>query len=336
MNATILFGATFLIGMFNCWTGRLNGRFFFGRTTAAEAKDSLAGRAITRQYLTNVVQVTLAAVGLVWMSLHQGHRSIASSAILLETAAVCMIFAQANGRVRELMQASPELRAATEPVIQVALLEQPTYWIPGVVTILLPLAICLVSFAAAVVQAAHGAALAAGLNSFGDSLDRLGDSFTLGMACGMLAAATGILLLFRSSVRLRTKMAQYSVRSSFAMEWIATALFVATVVSNRMGMIISRTMGKGLVGVALAIAVVTMVWNQARSKRFIPPPVELGADDRWRWGLFYVDSNDPALFVQSRCGAGYTLNYGRVAAWPISLGVVAYLVGVLFFLPHLH
>jgi uncharacterized membrane protein len=50
--------------------------------------------------------------------------------------------------------------------------------------------------------------------------------------------------------------------------------------------------------------------------------------------LFYVDRNDPALFVQSRCGAGYTLNYGRVAAWPISVGLLAYVVGVLFFLPH--
>jgi uncharacterized membrane protein len=61
---------------------------------------------------------------------------------------------------------------------------------------------------------------------------------------------------------------------------------------------------------------------------------EVGGDDRWRWGLFYVDRTDPALFVQSRSDAGYRLNYGRMAAWPISRGLVAYVVGMLFFLPH--
>jgi len=80
-----------------------------------------------------------------------------------------------------------------------------------------------------------------------------------------------------------------------------------------------------------------MSLNQTRAKRFVPPAVELGADDRWRWGLFYVDRTDPALFIQSRCGAGYTLNYGRFAAWPISIGVVGYLIGTLAFLgPHSH
>ena len=34
----------------------------------------------------------------------------------------------------------------------------------------------------------------------------------------------------------------------------------------------------------------------------------------WRAGMFYVDRNDPALFVPKRTGFGYTLNFGRPAA----------------------
>jgi len=258
---------------------------------------------------------------------------------LLEIVLASYAFARANGQVRELMLGQPTTETSQESgmreqVRQVALLEQPRYWIPGLPAILLPLSACVVALGAAVLAVAHGNGLGAGWSALNDTFDKQGDAFLLGMGAGLLAAASGLLLLFRTSVRLRTRMAQYTVRSSMFMEWVGTAMLLGTLVSNRYGVVISRGFGKGVVAVALAATLAVNVWNQARSKQFVPPPVEVGGDDRWRWGLFYVDRGDPALFVQSRCGAGYTLNYGRVAAWPISLGLVAYLVGVLFFLPH--
>ena len=111
-------------------------------------------------------------------------------------------------------------------------------------------------------------------------------------------------------------MAQCSVRSTFAMLWVGAALLAGTLVSSH-GITISNAFSKGA-DIALAASLSVNLWNQSRTRSFVPPAVELGDDDRWRWGLFYVDRGDPALFVQSRCGTGYTLNYGRVAAWPIS------------------
>jgi hypothetical protein len=49
-------------------------------------------------------------------------------------------------------------------------------------------------------------------------------------------------------------------------------------------------------------------------------PVGDGAlDVHWKWGLFYVNRDDPAVFVEHRFGIGYTINYGNPRAW----GVVA-------------
>jgi uncharacterized membrane protein len=45
----------------------------------------------------------------------------------------------------------------------------------------------------------------------------------------------------------------------------------------------------------------------------------------WKAGMFYVNRNDPAIFVPKLSGGGYTLNFGHPAAW--------LLFAVLLFLP---
>ena len=35
----------------------------------------------------------------------------------------------------------------------------------------------------------------------------------------------------------------------------------------------------------------------------------------WRGGVFYVNPDDPALFVPKRYGIGYTLNFGNRWSW---------------------
>lgn len=39
----------------------------------------------------------------------------------------------------------------------------------------------------------------------------------------------------------------------------------------------------------------------------------------YRWGMFYVNAEDPRLWVPKRLGSGKTLNYGRPAAWFLTL-----------------
>lgn len=41
------------------------------------------------------------------------------------------------------------------------------------------------------------------------------------------------------------------------------------------------------------------------------------ADRYWKAGLFYVNPDDPALFIEKRFGVGYTINFGRPASWVI-------------------
>jgi len=333
VNTVITVGLTLLLGASYCWTSRINGLYFFGRTAAPDLRASKEGRTITRQYLSAIATVTAAAAALAWVTGYLGHRSLSVAICLVEFVAFVFIFARANQQVSSL---APGPVVAREQVIQVALLEQPTYWIPGLTATLLPIAVCLGALGAAILLSAKRSGISAGWTAWTASMDGQGYSGILGFATGILIAGAATLLMFRSRARMRTRMAQYTVRACISMEWIGAVLFVATVICSLLGVVLSHGIWRGVMLTGMLSAIAVLVWNQSRAKRFVPPPVELGGDDRWRWGLFYADRSDPALFVQSRCGAGYTLNYGRMLAWPISLGVVAYLIGVLFFLPHHH
>jgi uncharacterized membrane protein len=53
-----------------------------------------------------------------------------------------------------------------------------------------------------------------------------------------------------------------------------------------------------------------------RQRRDAPPWAGDGTpDSAWKGGMFYVNRNDPALVVPKRFGIGWTLNFGRPAAW---------------------
>ena len=45
-------------------------------------------------------------------------------------------------------------------------------------------------------------------------------------------------------------------------------------------------------------------------------------DRYWKAGLLYVNSEDPAIFVEKRFGIGYTVNFGRPASWLMLAGLV--------------
>lgn len=55
-------------------------------------------------------------------------------------------------------------------------------------------------------------------------------------------------------------------------------------------------------------------------------------DDRhWKLGQFYVNRDDPSLFVEKRFGIGFTLNFGRPAAWVFMAVIFAFIAGSLIF-----
>jgi len=90
--------------------------------------------------------------------------------------------------------------------------------------------------------------------------------------------------------------------------------------------------GPGVIlGVAGAGLVVLLVALGIASTRLAalpsPGPGDGTPDERWRLGgLFYVNPDDPAVFVPKRAGLGYTVNLGRpggVVALAAMLGVPA-------------
>lgn len=328
MTITIAVGATLLIGAFYSWTNRINGMFFFGRSADADLRQSPEAKVITRQYLVAVVATTGVAALLAWAGGQLGGH-FAAIGPLFAGLAFWAIFAKANRQVRTLQIAHGPI-ATGENIVQVPLLEPPSYSIPATSLALLPALLGAASFLVALLHTHHGADLRAAWNTWSASTDVHHLDMILGMSLGLLTTATALLLLFRSSARLRTNMAQYTIRASVVMQWVGLALLLAVLACNDLGVTLTAHTTRGLTIVGVIAVLATTLWNQGRSKRFVPPPVEMGADDRWRWGLFYIDRNDPALFVQSRCGAGYTLNYGRMLAWPIAAAIVAYFVLVVF------
>lgn len=51
-------------------------------------------------------------------------------------------------------------------------------------------------------------------------------------------------------------------------------------------------------------------------------------DECWRGGMFYVNRDDPALLVEKRFGIGYTLNFGRPAAWVLTAFFIVFMAVV--------
>ncbi len=82
---------------------------------------------------------------------------------------------------------------------------------------------------------------------------------------------------------------------------------------------------------ALLLAVLLLLVRTGQGGTRLPTPAQSPADtetqaapvgdgtrdDCWKWGLFYVNRNDPALFVEKRFGVGYTLNFGNRWFWVI-------------------
>ncbi|HEX2573266.1 MAG TPA: DUF5808 domain-containing protein [Polyangia bacterium] len=78
-------------------------------------------------------------------------------------------------------------------------------------------------------------------------------------------------------------------------------------------------------GLALGVALMAL---RARDRLDVPVEAQGGvtvgdrmADSCWKGGIFYVNPDDPALFIEKRLGIGYTLNFGRPGAW-VLIGVV--------------
>jgi uncharacterized membrane protein len=98
-------------------------------------------------------------------------------------------------------------------------------------------------------------------------------------------------------------------------------------------------------GFVVAVVALAMRYGQGGTRLAGAAPAALGGaapvgdrtpDKYWKLGLFYVNRDDPAVFIEKRFGVGYTLNFGHSGVW-IGLAVlVAVTVAIALLAPSQH
>jgi hypothetical protein len=88
-----------------------------------------------------------------------------------------------------------------------------------------------------------------------------------------------------------------------------------------------------VVTVALALGLARL--GQGGTRRVAPAAEAGGApvgdrtrDEHSKWGLFYINRDDPALIVEKRFGLGYTVNLANPSSWAILVLIVAIVVAI--------
>lgn len=315
------FAALALLPAFYSWTSRLNQFFFFGKTVPAEFPSSAAGRAIERRYRINIWLGFVPAM-LVGVALARAHViTYPLWVVLMEAAASYFAFAYAHGQVKRLVP-----NAVARPAVEVAL--EPAANPPSLAALLAPLIAGAGVLAVALLYVSRGASLLSAPHALDALTEAHGGDGLFGFGLGLCFA--GLLApLIRSRARSRTPLGLNALRASLIATWTGVLCFTAVIVASAAGANITHLESKVVILGGLLIAAIVVVFRTVVHRRYVPPPAEMQADDNWRWGLFYCNRADPALFVQCRCGAGYTLNYGRAMAWPLSAAFVAGLVVIL-------
>jgi uncharacterized membrane protein len=147
------------------------------------------------------------------------------------------------------------------------------------------------------------------------------------LALTLILAAIGVLLLSRphgehdeNAPDVRAAVAAAEAVALFALIWVAFQGYVALALTL---MWQTERVGLGpwytyleLTGIVLTIVV--SIRAHANLGRPTPRPF---VPEHWRYGQLYKNPDDPALFVPTRNGARWTLNFGRPVAAAL-MGVV--------------
>lgn len=83
-----------------------------------------------------------------------------------------------------------------------------------------------------------------------------------------------------------------------------------------------------LIIIAVLASLIPIVIMLVMLRRAPAEPISGGGDrtpDRcWKWGLFYFNPDDPAVFVERRFGVGYALNMARPLAIMVIVAIIAF------------
>jgi len=155
-------------------------------------------------------------------------------------------------------------------------------------------------------------------------VERSGTSAALPLLIGLLVCV--LLAAFQAGLRrsvpggaMRAATVKVLLAGEYFTAFICCGVLAATATSGRLL--------KPVLSLAFA-AVIGLVAFAAYAARGIPrEPIR--NPSAWRAGLFYVDRDDPALFVPKRSGFGYTFNFGHPAALLLTLATLVVPLAIL-------
>jgi uncharacterized membrane protein len=288
---------------------------FFGVRTGIAFRESEAGRKILAHYLGRVI--ASAGIGIALLTLAPNMAYMAMLPIALSFVALALAYFQ----VRPHALQTPEVREAEltdEPALpRWSWLALPPFAIPLAVGLYLR---------------AHWDEIPA---RYPDHFNLAGEPdhwveksvravfspiwFSEGMMFLFLMLLLAILLGSRRHVR-PTAIPGIFVAVMYLIAFMDTSIALSPIV---------QVPWMAIIGVTLAFVAAVIVVGYRRNAD-PNAPVESTPEECWTLGSFYVNSNDPAIFVQKRIGFGYTLNLGNVWSYVVmggfALGMIALVV----------
>ena len=151
---------------------------------------------------------------------------------------------------------------------------------------------------------------------------------------GIFLAGTtiGVLLLSRKDASTATELpdARAAVTATEAVVmmsaiWVLVQSYTAFALV-RLWSGIGSTLGRGYTALEIAAVVATAVVGFRAQRRLARPEPLPYVASQWRLGQLYCNAEDPALFVPTRDGRRWTLNFGRPAAVLLLAGIL--IVGI--------
>jgi uncharacterized membrane protein len=329
MNALELTHHLFLIGivllvsavslMVPRWTRK---DVFFGVTVPVEFPSSPEAMRILRAYRWRAGALSAVALALAIGGAVMRLPWAAPAAILLAAVALFVGYATAHASARE--HRAEEVRRRS-----VTLTPAPAPLPP-----LLHAIPFLMLAATGVVLALNASALPQQIPVHWDArgeVDRYGSPGSLwvqllfgAMACGVIGLLAHFNLTRAKRVASTPELveADAQLRSTISFGMIAIELWMAVLFSSMallpvLGLAEEAGSFIRIGSIVFVVAVVGWIVRLIRIRTATPASGhgDETADRHWKWGLFYVNPNDPSILVEKRFGIGYTLNFANRRAW---------------------
>lgn len=322
-----------LVGLILLWMPRYSRReLFFAVTAPAEFPASANGVSIRRGYRKGVFIITVAATGVAFLGARRDFFALPLVALLGEVAGCFAVFLRARRRALGFAVApTPEREARLAP----RHIRLPGGWSAQCAPFLLLLA-------AGVYLHAHWGGIPArfpvhwGIDGQANGWSErtvmgVYGALFVGAAISLAMLAFGWLTLrWARRVHASGSAAEADVARErrFLLMLLFTEYFLAVILSwvallpvrPLPNLSPSPAVPLGMVIGLLLVLILLFLLHRPVEPAPTAGTATVGdrTEDRyWKAGVFYVNPNDPALFVEKRFGIGYTINMGHWAAWVI-------------------